>query len=90
MNNQIEHIAMLAGFSKDKYGLYWDDDANTEGVDLERFAKLLIQECFELVQYNSKGAGDNIKNHFGIDSSCSFCGAASGDSCDPKCMWSEE
>lgn len=37
----IEQLAKEAGFSKDKYGLYWDCDANAEGVDLEEFANLV-------------------------------------------------
>ena len=44
MNKLIEELAAEAGFSKDKYGLYWDDDSNKGGVDLERFADELISE----------------------------------------------
>lgn len=45
MNELIENISVQAGFIKDKYGLYWDNDDNTEGVDLERFAELIVLEC---------------------------------------------
>lgn len=45
MNEIIENIAVQAGFIKDKYGLYWDNDDNAEGVDLERFAELIALEC---------------------------------------------
>lgn len=45
MNEIIENIAVQAGFIKDKYGLFWDNDNNAEGVDLERFAELIVLEC---------------------------------------------
>lgn len=45
MNEIIENIAVQAGFIKDKYGLYWDNDDNAEGVDLEWFAELIVLEC---------------------------------------------
>ena len=47
MNERIRQLAEQAGFSKDKYDLYWDDDANAEGVDLEKFAELIVRECLE-------------------------------------------
>ena len=50
MNERIKELARQAGFSKDKYGLYWDADANAEGVDLEKFAELIIAECMEQVR----------------------------------------
>ena len=50
MNERIKELATQAGFSKDKYGLYWDADANAEGVDLEKFAELIIAECMEQVR----------------------------------------
>ena len=54
MNKLIEELAAEAGFSKDKYGLYWDDDSNKEGVDLERFANLIIKELADIVQRDSR------------------------------------
>ena len=50
MNERIRVLAEQAGFSKDKYDLYWDEDANAEGVDLEKFAELIIAECTEQVR----------------------------------------
>lgn len=72
MNKRIEELAAEAGFSKDKYGLYWDDDSNKEGVDLERFAKLIIQECMQ-VSMDSVGLDAEyeawylIGQHFGVE-----------------------
>lgn len=54
MNEIIENIAVQAGFIKDKYGLYWDNDDNKEGVDLERFAELIIKELADIVQRDSR------------------------------------
>jgi len=31
------------------------------------FAELIVRECAELVEYNSKGAGQDIKEHFGVE-----------------------
>lgn len=33
----------------------------------EKFAELIILECAELVEYNSKGAGRDIREHFGVE-----------------------
>ena len=55
MNDCIEELATQAGFSKDKYDLYWDEDANAEGVDLEKFAELIVQECIGLIRKQSIG-----------------------------------
>ena len=32
----------------------------------EKFAELIVRECAELVEYNSKGAGRDIREHFGV------------------------
>ncbi len=64
----IERIALEAGFHKDKYGLYWDQDANSEGVDLEKFAELIVRECIMAHEdhYGGDIIGDVLKKHFGI------------------------
>ena len=83
MNEIIENIAVQAGFIKDKYGLYWDNDDNAEGVDLERFAELIIQECTNFIdnweEYQIKmseqvhgfipptGGAKHLKAHFGVE-----------------------
>lgn len=36
-------------------------------VRLQDFAERIIKECAELVEYNSKGAGRDIREHFGIE-----------------------
>ena len=46
MNRQIKELAAKADISIDKYGMaFANRDHNEDGVDLELFAKLLIEEC---------------------------------------------
>ena len=71
MNKRIEELAKQAGFNKDKYQLYWDENSNTEGVDLDKFAELIIQECMQ-VSMDSVGLDAEyeawylIGQHFGV------------------------
>jgi len=36
-------------------------------MNLEKFAELIVRECAELVEYNSKWAGRDIREHFGVE-----------------------
>ena len=65
MNERIKELAEQAGFSKDKYDLYWDDDANAEGVDLEKFAELIVRECAEMVRIQNEQFMAN-ESHYGV------------------------
>lgn len=47
MSDKIKELAEQAGFSQDKFGLYWDEDNNADGVDLDKFAVLIIAHCLE-------------------------------------------
>ena len=68
MNERIKQLAEQAGFSQDKYDLYWDDDANAEGVDLEKFAELIVRECASIADTAEPFlSSDLIKQHFGLD-----------------------
>ena len=76
MNARIQELAEQAGFSKDKYDLYWDDDANAEGVDLAKFAELIVAECAMLVvtELESKvgsriadATANRLEEHFGVE-----------------------
>jgi hypothetical protein len=71
MNERIKQLAREAGFSKDKYDLYWDEDANAEGVDLEKFAELIVAECAEVAHCNfhvdGLTLGSILKEHFGVE-----------------------
>lgn len=76
MNKRIEELAKQVGFSKDKYQLYWDENSNTEGVDLEKFAELIIQKCMQ-VSMDSVGLDAEyeawylIGQHFGVNNEVS-------------------
>ena len=81
MNERITELALQAGFSKDKYSLYWDEDANANGVDLEKFAELIVRECLGVAHQEHKNAlefdwdnddtaqtiRDSISEHFGVE-----------------------
>jgi hypothetical protein len=48
MNERIEQLASQAGMLRDKYGLYWNAHDNPDdGVDLEKFAELIVRECMD-------------------------------------------
>lgn len=70
MNKRIEELANRAGFEKGDYNMYWDQDGNSEGVDLEKFAKLIIEECCEIIYENEYMTPNQcawkIESHFGV------------------------
>lgn len=45
MNQHLHELAESAGFTRDQYGLYWDQDNNSGGIDLELFAQSIVQHC---------------------------------------------
>ena len=51
MNERIEKLAEQAGMHRDKFGMYFagGDSHNEDGVDLEKFAELIIKECARVV-----------------------------------------
>jgi hypothetical protein len=78
MNNRIQELAEQCSFTKDKYGLYWDDTANADGVDLEKFAELIVAECAKVAKKVDGDEGDDYKSgrtwagidvlkHFGVE-----------------------
>jgi hypothetical protein len=61
MNERIISLLAQAHLEiKEEFGII---DTNQVA---ERFATLIIKECAELVEYNSKGAGRDIREHFGV------------------------
>jgi hypothetical protein len=51
MNERIEELAKQADMHRDKFGLYFAGEKhNEDGVDLEKFSQLLIQDCIESIQ----------------------------------------
>ena len=70
-NPRIEHLADQAGMFRNKYGRYRDACDPTDGVDLEKFAELLIKECCDMfVELRTRPADLavlDVKNHFGVE-----------------------
>lgn len=70
LNPLIIDLAKQAGFDDDKYGLFWDQDANAEGIDLEKFTFKIIQYCSEFIEQD-QGSGyelaNRLKKQFGIE-----------------------
>ena len=51
MNERIKELAEQAGMTDDKFGMFFAKDKHDEdGVDLAKFAKLIIRECIESVK----------------------------------------
>ena len=77
MNERIEQLASQAGMLRDKYGLYWNAHDNPDdGVDLEKFAELLISavmsEVKDEVQFqcgwaNAEIVENRVKKVFGVE-----------------------
>lgn len=80
MNERIRELAEQAGMSDDKFGMYFAKDKHDEdGVDLEKFAELIIQKCIsqialigisnfenEDISWTVETAIDKIQEHFGV------------------------
>jgi hypothetical protein len=79
MNERMRELAEQVGMLRDKYGLYWNahvHDNPNDGVDLEKFAELLIQECAYIVEnspwqlrrgYKAIDQANLVKQHFGVE-----------------------
>lgn len=61
MNKRIKELL------KQSTTTYLSGMGERDEVDQEKFAELIVRECAELVEYNSKGAGRDIKEHFGVE-----------------------
>ena len=82
MNERIKELAEQAGMTDDKFGMYFAKDKhNEDGVDLEKFAELIVEECVSICEkdgqwYTNTGwlaeAGEalslseQIKEHFRV------------------------
>ena len=48
---RIRRLAEQAGMTDDKYGMFFAKDKHDEdGVDLEKFAELIVRECIKSIQ----------------------------------------
>jgi len=82
MNERIKELAVQAGMTDDKFGMFFAlDKHNEDGVDLEKFAELIVRECadlclkhetlqgpFETMEYRKgRHFSTMMKNHFGVE-----------------------
>lgn len=75
MNERIKELAEQAGMTDDKFGMFFAKDKHDEdGVDLEKFAELIVKECAkhadnvpgEYLMQPHKYPSTYIKEQFGI------------------------
>jgi hypothetical protein len=83
MNERIKLLAEQADMTVDKFGMFFAKDKhNEDGVDLEKFAELIVQECMTTIFKESKwywdkdefessnavqNAARRVKEHFGVE-----------------------
>jgi hypothetical protein len=59
MNKRLKQLAAQAGMTDDKFGMFFAKDGhNEDGVDLEKFAELIVRECIGCCDGNGE-----YKNH---------------------------
>jgi len=52
MNKRITELAKQAGMTDDKFGMFFAKDKHNEyGVDLEKFAELIVRECIDCAEW---------------------------------------
>jgi hypothetical protein len=68
INDKFRQLAEQAGMTDDKYGMFFAVDKHTEdGVDLEKFALLIVQKCADIADTAEPFlSSDLIKQHFGV------------------------
>jgi hypothetical protein len=69
MNKRIKELAEQAGMTDGKYGMFFAvDKHNEDGVDLEKFALLIVQKCADIADTAEPFlSSDLIKQHFGVE-----------------------
>ena len=83
MNERIKALAEQAGMTDDKFGMYFAKDKHEDdGVDLEKFAELIVKECAAIINdipASPQGSWSDgyyegcidsakqIKQHFGVE-----------------------
>ena len=73
MNERIKELAEQAGMTDDKYGMFFAKDFDShcaDGVDLEKFAELIVRECADIGERYADGNYEvprQILARFGMD-----------------------
>ena len=66
MNKTIQKLAEQAGMTDDKFGMFFAKDKHDEdGVDLDKFAELIVKECAVLCRWEHEA--QVMLEHFGVD-----------------------
>ena len=71
MNERIKELAEQAGMTNDKFGMYFAKDFDShcaDGVDLEKFAELIVRECSNFLKdtLDDHFAAEQLEEHFGV------------------------
>ena len=70
---RIRELAEQAGMTDDKFGMYFAKDKHDEdGVDLEKFAELIVAECMEVCRQGKYGRKDDLDTTQ-FDNGIRFC-----------------
>jgi hypothetical protein len=72
MNERIKELALQAGMTDDKYGMFFAKDFDShcaDGVDLEKFAELIVKACADAADmaYDARCeyVGDYVAEYMG-------------------------
>ncbi len=71
MNERIRELAEQAGMTDDKFGMFFAKDFDShcaDGVDLEKFAELIVRECIQFCGHLDSIRVKAMKSHFGVES----------------------
>ena len=68
MNERIRELAKQAGMTDDKFGMFFANDKhNEDGVDLQKFAELIVRECINQCEEVAVGVDKVSKSKFVTD-----------------------
>jgi hypothetical protein len=68
MNKRMRELAEQAGMLRNKFGLYQDARDPDDGVDLEKFAELIVRECCQKLENDGMvEVAMELKQHFGVE-----------------------
>jgi hypothetical protein len=73
MNERILELAEQAGMTDDKFGMFFSKDYEShchDGVDLEKFAELIVRECAKKIQIHKTRIQANAEYMRGHNDAC--------------------
>lgn len=67
MNERIKELAKQAGMTDDKFGMFFAiNEHNEDGVDLEKFVELILQECINKISDENEKVETNWQCDNGV------------------------